>query len=187
MNVIGLKGKARVGKSTAAAYLRNRGYERTAFAAPLKLMLAELLAYQGLDEDTINRMIWGDLKETPTEYLSGRSPREAMQTLGTEWGRSLDKNFWVNIWKKRVGNRKVSVDDMRFANEADAVRELGGYVIEIRPAKKEQLSSVGIAGHASETLEFDPDIIVVNDGKSLTRFAGDISDALHILSQEAAE
>lgn len=187
MNVIGLKGKARVGKSTAAQYLVNRGYERTSFAAPLKGMLAYLLAYQDLDVETIGRMVNGDLKEVPTPYLSGRSPREAMQTLGTEWGRGLHPDLWVNVWKNKVEGKKVAVDDMRFANEAAAVRELGGFVIEIVPSKKDAIGSVGIAGHASESLDFDPDIVVVNDGKSLTRYASDLNDALHVLSQEAAE
>lgn len=187
MNVIGLKGRARVGKSTAAQYLINRGYERTSFAAPLKLMLKTLLEYQGVAPDIVWSMLNGKLKEEPTEFLSGKSPREAMQTLGTEWGRSFHPDLWVNIWKNKVGDSKVCVDDMRFSNEADAVRELGGYVIEIVPSKKDAFESVGISGHASETLDFDPDIVVVNDGKSLTRYASDLNNALHVLSQEATE
>ena len=187
IKAIGLKGKARVGKSTAAQYLVNRGYARTSFAAPLKSMLELLLFHQGVDGETIKRMINGDLKESPTEYLSGRSPREAMQTLGTEWGRGLHPDFWVNIWKKSVAGRKVCVDDMRFANEAKTVREMGGFVIEIARDKKAALESVGISGHVSENMDFDPDIIVLNDGKSLTRLASDLNDALDVLSQEAAE
>lgn len=194
MNVIGLKGKARVGKSTAANYLMNRGYTRTAFAGPLKLMLTTLLCHAGVHPDEAERMVSGDLKEVPTEILSGRTPREAMQTLGTEWGRSLHPDFWVNIWKSSVERyrklgalEKVCVDDMRFPNEAKAVREMGGFVIEIVPSKRDALESVGIGGHVSESLDFDPDIVVINDGKSLTRYASDLNDALHVLSQEAAE
>ena len=50
-------------------------------------MLRKLLACPGADAGMIRRMIDGDLKEAPTPLFEGRTPRHAMQTLGTEWGR----------------------------------------------------------------------------------------------------
>ena len=47
-------------------------------------MLRKLLACQGADAEMIRRMIDGDLKEAPTPLLEGRTPRHAMQTLGTD-------------------------------------------------------------------------------------------------------
>ena len=35
--------------------------------------------------------IEGALKEVPCELLGGKTPRYAMQTLGTEWGRDTDQ------------------------------------------------------------------------------------------------
>jgi hypothetical protein len=78
------------------------------------------------------------------EYIYARSglepkkDRKLLQWLGTEWGRSIDKDIWVNIWKKDVNEylgRKqdaiVIVDDIRFDTEALAVKSLGGKIIEM--------------------------------------------------------
>lgn len=106
-----------------------------AFAAPLKNMLTTL----GVPHENL----WGDGKETPLAMFGGKSAREAMQKLGTEWGReSFGPTFWTDIWKKdyceltnthrNVENFGVVVDDVRFDSECLAIREMGGIVIEIR-------------------------------------------------------
>ena len=70
-------------------------------------------------------------------YLSGRTPREVMLTLGTEWGRDMmHSDFWVNIWRRRVQSlldRGVSVvtDDLRFPNELAALRQLDGVTMRV--------------------------------------------------------
>ena len=147
--VIALTGLAGSGKSTASAYLQTQGYKLTKFASPLKDMLRAI----GYNEDEIE----GHLKEVPRS--DGYSPRYAMQTLGTEWGRNcMGQNFWVNIWKERAATGLIVVDDCRFSNEADAVRSLGGIVIRLE-------GRGGIAGgHSSEKMDFEPDCVVSNDG-----------------------
>jgi hypothetical protein len=192
--VVAFKGKGGSGKSTAANYFVGRDSAlRTSFADPLKMMIATLLRLQGVDEDAIERMLTGDLKESPTKYLGGKSPRVAMQLLGTEFGRALHPDFWVNIWRDRYGDYPsklgipIVVDDCRFANEAEAVRSLSGFVIEIRaPGTVEEGACVGIAGHASEAQDFDPDIIVINDGKNLEGLHASIDEAMDVLTREAA-
>jgi hypothetical protein len=57
-------------------------YARAAFADPLKDMLVTGLSV------TRERDLDGPHKHDPTNY-GGKSPRELMQTLGTEWGREL--------------------------------------------------------------------------------------------------
>jgi hypothetical protein len=107
--------------------LLSQGYQNVKFAGALKEMIRTLLAYQGLDAGTIDRMIEGDLKEVPTDYLAGKTPRFAMQTLGTEWGRDLiGKNFWVGTAMRRAGGQPSVITDVRFHNELDAVVEAGG-------------------------------------------------------------
>lgn len=118
IGLIGLKGS---GKSTLAELLAARGWSRLPLASPLKDMLRSLLHAQGLDTITINAMLDGTLKEEPTRYLGGRSPRYAMQTLGTEWGRNLiDPMLWLDVWRERVKHTatNIVVEDVRFPNEA---------------------------------------------------------------------
>lgn len=130
--LVGLIGRKGSGKDTAAETLLGQGYENVKFAGALKDMLRCVLAYQGVDAETIERMIEGDLKEVPTDYLAGKTPRFAMQTLGTEWGRDLiGKGFWAGATMRRVRNllsagKRVVITDVRFPNEVGSVEVQGG-------------------------------------------------------------
>ena len=118
-------GVAGAGKSALARVLeRDYGYKVLKFADPMKDMLRVL----GLG----NRELEGDRKESPCGLLGGRTPRWAMQSLGTEWGRGLmGESFWVDAWRRRVEalaewpDAKLVVDDCRFPNELEAARSLG--------------------------------------------------------------
>ena len=152
--LIALTGLAGSGKSTAADYLiAVHGFTRVRFAAPLKAMIAAI----GLDE----RHIEGELKQTPMEELCDHTPRYAMQTLGTEWGRKcMGDDFWVNLWRADAcRHSRVVVDDCRFPNEAAAVRKLGGEVWRIE-------GRGGIAGnHASEAGCGYAELVIDNSGE----------------------
>lgn len=133
----GLTGKKRVGKDTAGQALVECGYVRAAFADALKMMLATFLDLRGASPEEISQMIDGQLKEAPTDYLFGATPRHAMQTLGTEWGRKcINEDLWVNTLKEAIENAlaqgaSVVVTDVRFNNEAKVIRELGGTVVHL--------------------------------------------------------
>lgn len=155
--IVAFTGLAGSGKSTATKYLVERhGYTLVKFAGPLKDMMRAI----GLGEEQIE----GDLKETPSRLLQGKTPRHAMQTLGTQWGREcIGEDFWIFLWEHSAlqntdkGNRVV-VDDCRFPNEAEAIRKLGGVVIKLE-------GRGGISGsHASEAGCGAHDAIVDNDG-----------------------
>jgi hypothetical protein len=118
--VIGLAGPARVGKDTVANHLeRSENYKRYAFAGPLKAMLAAGFC---LTEAHLE----GDLKEKVLEPL-GKSPRELMQTLGTEWARdTVHQDCWLIIAEKYCESHgKTIITDVRFPNEAAWVRARG--------------------------------------------------------------
>ena len=125
--LIGFAGRAGCGKIYAAQYLtRFAGFEQVAFAGPIKDMMRAL----GITEAEID----GNLKETPSIFLSGKTPRFAMQTLGTEWGRGLiGTALWTKAWARKAdalldSGRGVVADDVRFPNEIYAIRSRGGRV-----------------------------------------------------------
>jgi len=158
--VIALTGLMNAGKSTVADYLvTQHGFAHLKFAHGLKSMLRTL----GLTEDEIE----GARKELPCDKLNGRSPRYAMQTLGTEWGRvCMGQDFWVNLLVQKVqrffAHEHVVIDDCRFPNEARAVQQdLGGKVWRIS-------RGVGTVAsmHASEVDQIGvvADTVVLNNG-----------------------
>lgn len=165
-----LSGRAQSGKSTAARYLTEHlGYSRQPFARPLKEMLMAFLISAGMTTSEAVEATEGELKETPLDALCGRTPRHAMQTLGTEWGRELiAENIWTNaaINSARMtvrGGRPVVFDDCRFPNEVEAVVKAFSDAVTIRIER----SSLPVKGfHASETalIAYDFDAIVRNDG-----------------------
>lgn len=131
--ILGLVGPKGCGKSTLANLLvRDHDFRRISFAGPLKGMLRAFLLNQGVPATLVTNMLEGDLKETPTPYFEDKTPRWAMQTLGTEWGRLLiGGNLWVNAWRRSVehSTQGVITDDVRFLNEAALIHELGGKVV----------------------------------------------------------
>ncbi len=155
MNLLAFSGPGGAGKSTAASFLEADGWIRVKFAGPLKSMLRAV----GFGDAEIE----GHLKEVPNPLLAGKTPRHAMQTLGTEWGRDcIGPDFWVGLWERTVcdvldhGGRVV-VDDCRFDNEAACVRRLGGKVVRITGR------SHLVSGHSSEALAWTPDVELPND------------------------
>lgn len=160
--IIGVTGLAGSGKSTAAEYMElAHGYRRARFAGPLKNALRRMLRDALVDVHMIERMIEGDLKEVPHSALLGKTPRHAMQTLGTEWGRNcIGDTFWVNLMRYRLeqgrGERTV-IEDVRFQNEADMIRSMGGKIIRIT-------GRGGIAGSHPSEAGVEPDMTCYNDG-----------------------
>ena len=170
IHLIGLAGFAGVGKDTVAAVLaRDHGYRRYALADPLREGLAVML---GLDREVFEDRT---RKEAPIDWL-GRSPRYLMQTLGTEWGRDLvAADLWLRVAERRIAalGPRVVVSDIRFDNEADWVRALGGVVWHIRRP------GFGGGAHRSESgVRVRPgDAVIANDG-TLDALAARVAEAL---------
>lgn len=153
MKIIGFAGQAGAGKDTIASIvLEHVTGSQMAFADPLRNAAAAMF---GLTDEQMSDRI---LKEQVIPHW-GKSPRQILQLLGTEAGRDL---FGTDIWCKRAG---ITLDwivymdsleptardvllftDVRFADEAQWIRSMGGVVVNVdRPALKQ----VGIDGHRS--------------------------------------
>lgn len=145
-------GKRFSGKSTASKVLVDDGFVDAKFADPLKNMMRAFYKTCGVDEETTERKIEGDLKEVPCEWLAGKTPRHAMQTLGTEWRDMISTTLWSDIFIQRVRSGvlgdKIVCSDFRFPHEAVALQELGAYTYRIERAS---LQDDDVSKHASET------------------------------------
>jgi len=156
MKLVAFCGYMGSGKSFCADYLvKNFGYTKVKFATPLKDMLRAL----GLTE----RELEGDLKDKPCAFLNGATPRWAMQTLGTEWGRTLiHENLWGDLWQSEVerllkDQTRVVVDDCRFLNEVERIKSLGGTLVLIKRPGMEG------GDHSSESIPSAPDLTLFNN------------------------
>ncbi len=149
ITIIAFVGKKKSGKSTAGKYLVEKyDYVRVRFAETLKAMLYEF----GLNDEELD----GSLKEVPCVKLGGKTPVQAMQTLGTEWGRDLMyPNIWVDALDRELkfhiemGLKRFVIDDLRFANEKeyfDGLREK--YNVRIARIERDGTDS---GSHKSET------------------------------------
>ena len=158
--LIGVTGRAGSGKSLVAGMVG--GGIVIQLADPLYAALSMML---GLPEVLLRDRRF---KEKPIEWI-GQSPRQMLQTLGTEWGReSIREDIWLELCKRRIallqenGAEVVVVADVRFENEAAMIRAAGGQVWHVRrpladEADVEHKSEAGIRAA-------DGDRIVLNDG-----------------------
>lgn len=142
MRVIGLVGKKRSGKDTAADWM-TKGCPlsaKIAFADPLKNAMVALLGCKSVEDMEAE---FG--KEDPIPFLGGVSLRKMYQTLGTEWGRRLiHSHLWIKLMDRRLdqlekeGFELVVVSDVRFENEAEYLRNRGARMVHIvRPDPQE--------------------------------------------------
>jgi hypothetical protein len=157
--IIGIAGPARSGKDTTASLIAGLvgGYHYS-FADPIRAMLKA-----GLRID-MSQPYWQEHKESPIAAFGGKSPRQMMQWLGTEWGRNLiDQDIWITLAKQTLLNSGAGmiVADVRFENEAQMIREMNGLLIHLRRA-----AAPPVHGHASEmgVAITEDDVVIHNDG-----------------------
>lgn len=136
--IIGLIGYAGAGKDTAAEALIERGFERRAFADPLKAVARDI-GWDGVKNDYGRRLL---------------------QNLGASCRHHLGAWVWIEAALHDSEGKDLVITDVRYRNEAEFILASGGMLIRItRPG-------VGPANdHPSESeLESWPvDAILIND------------------------
>lgn len=170
MRNIGLIGKARSGKDTVAARLRGQhGYQRVAFADPLKeaaLRVDPLVAWPGrMDVYRLSYLV----RHHGWEYVKDEVPevRRILQQMG-QAVREADADFWVRVALAKIDalcGLPVVVTDVRYPNEAEALRAAGFMLVRIE-RRLDRHPFRTASQHESETAldDFIADAAVFNDG-----------------------
>lgn len=104
--------------------------------------------------------------------------RQFLQYFGTEVGRAIDKDLWVKVlmnkyqtemdnWAKEIENEPIwIVPDVRFPNEAEAIRKTGGQIWKIERPGVEPVNP-----HVSEQLiDTIPCDIVIENSQDLDAY-----------------
>lgn len=170
MSIIAFTGYKFSGKSYSSSILTDKyNYTKISFAGPLKKMVTDLFS---LDDECYNK----DKKEKIIPRLN-TTPRKLLQIFGTELCRETlpkhipnlklsRKTMWESLLYDKVQNLRrcnpsinITVDDVRFDDEYQCIRDLGGIVIEIRrpsvkPEKSEHKSEMGCKA----------DFVIINNG-----------------------
>lgn len=112
--LVALNGVGEAGKDTAALGLIEQGWVRLAFADVLK--------------EFARRIGWDGRKDA--------AGRQFLEDIGAGAREILDPYVWVKpvhrqILHHRERGEHVVITDMRYPNEADMVRQLGGYTLEV--------------------------------------------------------
>lgn len=145
MFILGLVGATGAGKSALGNRLVDLdGYRRVHMGQPIKDMLVNL----GLSHEELHGA--GAVRSAPSQRLSGRSPRYAMQTLGTDWGRRMmSPDIWADALDRRLehltaeGAEKIVIDDLRFPEDfAVVVRRNGVIARVVRPGVSSRLRAI---------------------------------------------
>lgn len=171
IKLIGLHGPAGCGKDTVAEILcATQEFRSVSFAEPLiDMLVAGFRVSKSYFTDR-------NLKEIPIPELCGKSPRQLMQTLGTEWGRNyIDCDVWVKIADRKIdylrklaaaGNAYIEgivATDVRFRNEYDYIRSQGGTIWHIhRPNNPHEINTTHTSAKLMD-VDKDRDIVIVND------------------------
>lgn len=181
MKIIAFTGAMGSGKSTAINELKKIIGGQSAnikFAQPLYDI-----------QEMIYRRISG-VYQRPESFIKDR---KLLQWLGTDWGRTtISDTVWVDLWKHQVALVKslqqnvslITCDDVRFDNEAEAVKSVGGYVIQVTRADRTPDGGEGIKAHASEAglSSEHVDFILPNNG-SIQELRDNLNNIMLIVNQ----
>ena len=192
--IISFSGRLRSGKTELATICEKYGYEKLYFALPLKQLCADILDISidglnkaknegtdiGLKIDDCICTILSEETGIPLENVKDicygkvlNNVREMLQFIGTDLIRKYNTNWHVNKMREMINpNKNYLIDDVRFPNELDLIRELGGDCWFIIRPKIDNVSN-----HESETAlswkDFGNKVIVNDSSLELFKFKWD--------------
>lgn len=156
--LIGFAGRSGSGKDTAAFLVSGLcaptvRIRKLSFASPIKYGLVELFGFPDVSyfEDRVK-------KETVHIEYSNKTPRQLMQWMGSDIFRNqVSDRHWNQIMRRKIETIMknhtadlIMVTDVRFPDEVELIKELGGRVFYIDSDQRNNLHSKGT--HISETI-----------------------------------
>lgn len=185
-SLVGFTGHAGAGKDTAAAVLCAAGWHSIAFADALRV---EVSAAWGIDprllsdrrhkeHDTPQLAAGGGANANWLRWvavqgislIAPRSPRWVLQQWGT-FRRDGDPLYWVHpvvYWvqyqRQHHNHQALAVTDVRMANEAAALRALGGRIVRVHRPGAVVLTPEAAAHVSERHTDLEADADVHNDG-----------------------
>lgn len=141
MKIIAFSGKKQSGKTTAVESLSERSCSgiQIDFAGHLKHIVRTCFG-------ATHENLYGSDKDKNETLACGKTSREVLQIVGTDWFRSLDPDCWVNAYKANIKKLKddfnnisegsfdeglILTSDVRFPNEVKCIQEMGGHIIRL--------------------------------------------------------
>lgn len=205
--LIGLTGPVAVGKDSAAAALCAAGWKSIAFADALRIEVSavwsidqRLLVDRRGKELPVNQLAAGGAANANwlrwicvngVSLIEPRSPRWVMQQWGS-FRRHADPLYWlrhVTYWvqyQRQHGVANLVVTDVRFNNEAEALRGLGGHIVRVHRADLAVLPA-DTGQHDSERhSQLAADADIHNDG-ALSALGADVWRVVQQLSSAATD
>jgi len=167
--LIGIAGRAGVGKDTLAQWISHRyGHRVQAYADPLRTILNQRF---GWTADMWENRAWKEAVDWKNG-CGNFSPRDWMQWLGTDILRQYaGYDIFVKLAFQRWDRAPYALvmSDIRFNNEAQAIVDRGGFVIELR-----REAAGPVRSHVSES-GVDPKLfhgVLTNDSTLSDLFLG---------------
>mgnify|MGYP001228958952 CR=1 FL=1 len=140
--IIGICGLIGSGKGTVGDILVEHGFKKVSFADKLKDGVSTIFGWDRkmLEGDTDESRQWRELKDDfwSNETKMEITPRLVLQLFGTDCLRNgFYDGVWVSLLKKHILDNPGDyvVPDVRFRNEQNMIRELGGKVWQIKRGK----------------------------------------------------
>jgi len=140
--IVGICGLIGSGKGTVADILVEQGFAKVSFADKLKDGVATIFGWDRalLEGDTDESRSWREQTDDFWTQETGRTitPRVVLQEFGTECMREgFDNGVWVSLLKKYLLDNPgyYVVPDVRFRNEQNMIRELGGEIWQVKRGK----------------------------------------------------
>ena len=155
--IIGFTGKAQSGKTTACTHIVETLRDVTKIGFKDALVEEMKKNFPDLLEGIINQYharnaiegVWDDGWDV-RRLFEDKPPlmRALMQNYGTDVRRGDNPEYWTKQWKAMVAQTEghIVCDDVRFLNEADAIRDVGGIIVKI---VRTDITDTG--NHISET------------------------------------